>query len=175
MKNVFSLILILIVSVPEISLSQVYVEPFAGYQKDMNNQNGNFLNTGLQVALKLRRYELVLQVQKNWPNALQGVDSSFTLNAALPLYAPAEKEISISSFSVAIGNRFKVFGKNSGSCLFFKFYTGVMLQKALVVYAYDKNNYTILNPDQTEDAAGLFVSGGLEYMWQLKKSRLFLT
>ena len=172
MKKIFSLILI-VVLLPAISFCQFYLEPFLGYQKDMNNFKTNLLNTGIQFAYKIKKYEILFQLQKDWPGIRHGVDSSFTLNTSLPLYSPASKEISISSFACAIGNRVKMIGKNLGSCLFIKLYTGVMIEKANITYSYDKSNYTILNPDQTQDVTGFFVSIGLEYMWQFSNGRIF--
>jgi hypothetical protein len=52
-------------------------------------------------------------------------------------------------------------------------YTGFLYQKMDVDYQYDKTNYIVLNPDKTSEVAGLFLSGGLEYMRQLKTGRLF--
>lgn len=156
-----------------VAYCQFYVEPLAGIQKDMNNSSYSFFNSGLRATYKIRRYEMVLQFQKSWPYSWYGTDPSFTLDTLLPVYSLAGKQIKLSSFSFAFGNRFKVIGNNQGSCLFISFYTGVMFQKASVIYSFDKNHYTILNPDQSQDLAGLFASGGLEYMWQFKKGRIF--
>ncbi|HVM86717.1 MAG TPA: hypothetical protein VMT76_00920 [Puia sp.] len=173
MNKSFFLIIMIAILAPFISLSQFYVEPFAGYQKDMNNYKSSFFNSGVQAVFKMRKYELLLQLQKNFPGSWNAVDSAFTLNTSLPLYAPAQKNISISFFSVAFGNRFRIVGKDTGACLVVKLYTGLMFQKISVKYEYDKNDYTVLNPDQSQNADGIFVSAGLEYMWQFKKSRFF--
>lgn len=156
------------------SFSQVYLEPFAGYQNDINNKNFNLLNTGLQLTFKKgRRYELMVQVQKSWSFSNHSYDSSFTANPGLPLYAPAAKKLNPYTITAAIGNRIKLTGGRSNNSLFVKIYTGFTYQRIAVSYQYDKANYTILNPDQSVSEGGLYLSGGLEYMRQLKTGRLF--
>ena len=48
-----------------------------------------------------------------------------------------------------------------------------MYQKIKVNYQYDKSNYIVLNPDETEEQTGLYVSTGLEYMRQLQYRQVF--
>jgi hypothetical protein len=154
--------------------AQVYLEPFAGYIKDLNNKKFQLLNTGVQLSyVKGRRYEMILQLQKSWPTGGRSSDSSFTLNPNLPLYSPAAKQLRPSSITAAFGNRFKILGSNSKNAIYAKVFTGIVYQRVSVRYQYDKNNYIILNPDKTLQAAGIFLSGGLEYMRQLPTGRLF--
>jgi hypothetical protein len=169
------LLLLAIVLLPKLSLCQVFIEPFGGYQVDLNNHGKNkLINSGVQLALKKRRYEFLVQIQKSWTaKETHYSDSSFTTNPSLPLYAPAEKKLTISSFSLGIGNRIKVAGRKSNNSLFVKLYIGAMYQKIKVNYQYDKSNYIVLNPDETEEQTGVYVSMGLEYMRQLKTGRLF--
>jgi hypothetical protein len=173
MRKLLTLFVIIITLIPAHAFSQFYIEPFAGYQKDFNNHANHFINSGIQAAYKMKNYEFLFQIQKSWPQATHYQDSSFTLNSSLPLYSSAQKELNTSLFSIALGNRFKVAGGKSKNSFFIKFYTGVMLQKVSVNYQYDKTNYVILNPDQTQEIAGVFISGGLEYMRQIGKGRLF--
>ena len=85
------------------SSAQVFIEPFAGYQTDVNNHQFKLVNIGLQLAFKKgKRYELLFQVQKSWSKTVTIQDSSFTLNASLPLYAPAAKSMRPSSFTAGI-------------------------------------------------------------------------
>jgi len=174
MKRTLAITLILAILLPKRSFSQFYLEPFVGYQKNLNSPKNNMLNTGVQLALKLKKYEFLIQVQKSWPQSLSGVDSSFTTNTSLPLSAPAYKTINTSAFTFAIGNRLKVAGGKTKNSYFIKLYTGVMFQNNAVKYDYDKANYIILNPDKTINVTGLFVSGGFEYMRQIKSNRLFV-
>jgi hypothetical protein len=173
MKRTLPLLLIIIALFPKSSFCQIFIEPFAGYQTDMNNTKTKLLNTGLQLAIKIRKYEFLVQLQKNWPRSFNYVDSSYTTNTSLPLNAAAMKTIRTSSFSFAIGNRIKIAGKKTKNSFFLKVYTGIMYQKMGVSYQYDKTNYILLNPDKTEEKTGFFVSGGLEYMRQFSFGRLF--
>lgn len=155
--------------------AQFYVEPILGYQVDLN-KNSKFkqLNTALNISwLAHRKYELVLQVQRSWPSSYKSSDPSYTTNPALPLYAAANKTISPSSFSLLIGHRIKLAGRSSNNSLFMNLAAGVSSQQIKVNYTYDKNNYTILNPDKTVKETGLYVNGGLEYMRNLKTGRIF--
>lgn len=152
---------------------QVYIEPFAGYQKDLNNKNFQLLNTGIQMAYaKGRRYEMILQLQASWPTGKNSSDSSFTLNPSLPLYSAAVKQTRPRAITAAFGNRLKILGTGSNR-LNVKLYAGLVYQRIAVQYQYDKTNYIILNPDKTLEAAGVFLSGGLEYMRQLPSGRFF--
>ena len=169
-----SLLLFIAIAVFNSSFAQVYIEPFAGYQKDLNNKNFNLLNAGLQLSYKKSKgYELIFQLQKSWPSARRSNDSSFTLNPNLPLYSPAAKKISPAAFTIGVGNRIKVLGRKTKTSVFAKMYTGFVYQKMGVDYQFDKTNYIVLNPDKTSELAGLFLSGGLEFMRQLKTGRLF--
>ena len=47
-------------------------------------------------------------------------------------------------------------------------------QKIGVSYEYDKDNFIILNPDQTIERLGLYLSAGVEYMRLLKNGRIFI-
>ena len=169
------LLLLTIVLLPKLSLSQVFIEPFGGYQVDLNNHGKNkLINTGVQLALKKKKYEFLVQIQKSWPaKETSYTDSSFTINLNLPLYEPAQRKLKASSFSFGIGNRIKVAGRKSNNSLFVKLYTGVMYQKINVQYQYDKGNYVVLNPGKTEEQTGVYVSIGAEYIRQLKTGRLF--
>jgi hypothetical protein len=173
MKKTLLLLLIILALFPKSSFSQIYIEPFAGYQKDLNNHKDDLINSGVQIAFKKKNYELLFQIQKDWPQKLHSSDSSFSVNPGFPLYSPAEKEVSTYSWSLAMGNRFKIAGKKTKNSLFIKFYTGIMYQKTKVNYQYDKTDYVILNPDQTQNSIGPFISGGLEYMRQIGNGRLF--
>jgi len=174
MKRTLSLLVVIVVLLPKLSFSQLYIEPFAGYQKNLNSPKNNLLNTGVQLAFKLKNYEFLFQIQKSWPQSINGVDSSYTTNTSLPISAPAYKTINTSAFTFAIGNRFKIAGRKTKNSYFIKFYTGIMSQNNAVKYDYDKANYIILNPDKTINVTGIFVSGGFEYMRQIKNNRLFV-
>src|SRR5664279_1995520 len=122
MRRTLPLLLIIIALFPASAFSQIFIEPFAGYQFDMNNTKTKLLNTGLQFAVKLNKYEFLVQLQKNWPRTFNYVDSSYTTNTSLPLNALAQKTMRPSSFSFAIGHRIKIAGKKSPNSLFVKVY-----------------------------------------------------
>jgi hypothetical protein len=157
------------------AVSQIYIEPILGYQKDLNNRNFHQLNTGIQSAFKLSKsYELIFQVLKSWPNSSSGKDSSFSLNPNLPLSAPAGKTFRPSTFAITIGNRIRLWDNSTGNMLNLLLNLGFCDQSIEVKYNYDKSNYTILNPDQSLDRTGVFLGGGLEYMRILKSGRIFI-
>ena len=158
------------------AFAQFYIEPLVGYQVDLNNERKfKQFNTGIQLAWKAHPvYEWVFKIQRSWPVSYNSNDSSFSANPALPLYSAAKKTIAPSTWSFAPGMRLKLAGKNSKNILFAIGYIGMAYQKIEVNYHYDKGNYIILNPDQTQERFRAFFSGGFEYMHLLEKGRLFL-
>ena len=155
--------------------AQFYVEPIVGYQQDLNKSSGlKQINSAINICWKARRrYELILQLQRSWPIPHKSSDASYTTNPALPVYAAANKSISPSSLSLLVGQRIKLVGRSTNNSLFVIFYTGLSNQQIKVDYSYDKNNYTILNPDKSVNETGLYLSGGIEYMRNLKTGRIF--
>jgi hypothetical protein len=154
--------------------AQVYIEPVAGYQLDMNHSGFRQINSAVQFSFKQSsRYEFILLVQKSWPLSLISYDSSFTANPSLPLFSLAQKTIQPGSFTLSLGHRWVVAGATGPNKFSLLLNTGVTLQRIKVRYQYDKSNYTILNPDQTQERFSVFVSGGVEYMRLLKTGRLF--
>ncbi|MFN8252732.1 MAG: hypothetical protein U0V75_12745 [Ferruginibacter sp.] len=156
--------------------SQVYLEPFTGFQFDMNNTSPHFkqVNTGLSCSFKSRgSYELVLQLNHSLPLAVTSSDSAFTTNLSLPLYAAAKEKINPSSTSFALVHRIAITGKKSVNTLYATISIGVVYQELRVSYAYDKANYSILNPDKTQNRSNIYGGVGLLFIHQLKKNRLF--
>ncbi len=155
--------------------AQVYIEPISGFQLDLNNQDKfKQINTAAQLTFhKNRRYEFIVRLQKTWPIKYLSSDSSFSLNPALPLYANAPKKIRAFSYSLSIGNRFTILGGKTNNIFSVILYAGLTVQTFAISYKYDKTNYTILNPDKSITKAGLFLSGGFEYMHKLKSGRFF--
>ena len=173
MRKIIPLLLVINLSAFN-CIAQFYIEPVIGYQIDMNNSRFIQINSAIQFAFKRsKRYEFILLVQRSWPLSHVSSDSSFTANPSLPLYAAAQKTILPGAFSFSAGHRFVVAGKNSVNKLSLLINTGLTAQKIKVSYGYDKNNYTILNPDKTQNRLSVFVSGGVEYMRLLKSGRLF--
>ena len=154
---------------------QFYVEPIVGYQHDLNKGSKlKQINSALNISWKVgRTLEVILQVQRSWPIAYKSSDAAFTTNPTLPVSAAANKRISPSALSLLAGQRTKIVGRATNNSLFFICYVGVSNQKIKVDYSYDKNNYTILNPDKSVNETGLYLSGGLEYMRNLKFGRIF--
>ncbi|MEP6749285.1 MAG: hypothetical protein ABJB86_16240 [Bacteroidota bacterium] len=171
-----TVLLLLVFVLPKAFFAQkVFLEPFGGYQIDINNSKTRLVNSGLQLAFvfKKQKYEILLQVQRSWPQSARYTDSAFTVNPNLPLYTAAPKTLSASSFSFAVGHRIKIAGRKTNNSFFVKAFTGITDQKTTVAYQYDKSNYIILNPDQTIEHAGIYVSGGFEYMRKFAHSRFF--
>jgi hypothetical protein len=170
-----SAILFLLLFACSSAKAQWYIEPVAGWQVDINNRiHFKQLSTAVNFCNKISgRYEIIFQLQKSWPLAYQGADTAFTTNTTLPLHTTAEKTISPASFSLGMGQRFKVVGDGS-NFLLATLYTGLLTQQVKVIYNYDKNNYTILNPDQTQTRTGLYIGCGTAYIRQFNKGRLLL-
>lgn len=151
------------------------MEPVIGYQVDLKNKPGlNQLNTSAQFAFNIKRSELLLLVQKDWPVASSSSDSSFTTNPALPLYSGAKKKLYPNSLSFGLGYRKTIAGNETKQHLSFFIFAGLSYQNIRVKYNYDKNNYTILNPDKTQETTGLILGAGIEYMLPIKNGRFFL-
>lgn len=171
-----ALLLLLIFLLSKLSFAQkVFLEPLGGYQIDINDSKTHLINSGLQLAFvfKKQKYEMLLQVQRSWPQNSHYADSAFTVNPNFPLYAAAAKTLSASSFSFAVGHRIKIAGRETSNSFFVKAFTGITDQKTTIAYQYDKSNYIILNPDQTIEHTGVYLSGGFEYMRKFAHSRFF--
>ena len=156
--------------------AQTYFEIFTGYQKDLNNSGHNFnmINSGIQLRLKKNRtYEMMLMLQKDWGITSNSIEPAYTANPASPLQSTAEKRITPSFASFLLGNKFVFTGRNFPGSIGFLLYGGFAYQKLKVIYQYDKNNYTLLNPDRTQDGAGVFFLLGIEYIKEIKNGRLF--
>jgi hypothetical protein len=173
MRNLISLIILTLFVTS--TKGQLYIEPIAGFQHDMNNHGFNQINTALQLSFKKnKQYELILLLQKGWGLPTKSTDAAFSLNPALPLMANAAKTIRPSAISFAIGHRIVVAGNKSPDRLAVLIYTGISFQHIKVDYLYDKINYTILNPDRTINRSGFYVAGGFEYMKMTKTGRVFV-
>jgi hypothetical protein len=156
--------------------AQIFIEPIVGYQADVSNHlHFTQINTGVQAAYAIaKNYELVLRVQRSWGFAYRSADSSFTANPSLPLYAAAKKTITPSSWFFSVDHRFKLNSRNPNHRFSFLFLTGVTNQKLTVNYRYDKEDYTILDPDVTQKKFSSFLGAGLEYMRLLGDNRLLV-
>src|SRR5664279_3765579 len=122
--------------------AQIYLEPIAGFQADMNNGTRfKQINSGMQAAFRISHsYELIVRVQNNWAlSNSTGSDSSFTVNPALPLYAAAKKTIRAGAWYYSIDHRFILNTKNKKQQFSILFHTGVSTQQLIVNYQYDKS------------------------------------
>lgn len=156
--------------------AQLSLEPFVGYQHDLNNNDKGFnqYNTGLQLVWKVqKRYELLLLVQGSWPVSRTGTDSIFTTNPALPVALTTPNTYRPKSLYLAVGQRFRITNPNSANALFGLVNVGICYQKITVSHHYDKANYVILNPDNTVHRTGPYLSGGLCFMHMIGKGGIF--
>ncbi len=158
------------------STAQIYLEPIVGYHNGLNN-NGHFsqINSAIQfsfISHRNKRRALSLQLQKSFALPYHATDSSFSLNPLLPLYSQAKKTIKASNYSFSIARHFTVIESKSKSALNILLGIGISHQHISVDYDYDKSNYTLLNPDQTQDITSLFLNAGLEYVKTLKVGRI---
>ncbi len=155
--------------------SQTYIEPLSGYQSDIAN-HGKFhqINSGIQLSFKKSsRYELIARIQKSWGLPYHSVDSSFTANSTLPLYEPANKTIISEAWYLSLDHRFILKSKGKNHQFSILLLTGISGQIFKVNYKYDKVDYAILNPDQTQKTGGVSIGTGFEYMRLFKNDRLF--
>lgn len=171
------LLFLSIILFTKLTKAQIYLEPIVGYQNGLNN-SGHFsqINSAIQFSFIPSRKKgspFSLQFQKSWPLAYHAVDSSFSLNPSLPLYSPAKKTIKASNYSFSVSKHFKIYGNQPTGTFNIVLGVGVTHQHILVEYDYDKSNYTVLNPDQTQDITNYFLSGGVEYIKTLKVGRVF--
>lgn len=174
MKKVIP-ILLLIALIASNCKAQLYIEPVAGFQHDLNKPGFNQVNTALQLSLKKsRQYEFVLLLQRAWALPTKSTDLAFSLNPTLPLMTYAAKTILPAAVSIAIGHRIAVAGDYSSNKLSILLFTSFTFQHIRVNYLYDKENYTILNPDRTLNRSGIYVAGGIEYMKMTKTGRVFV-
>jgi hypothetical protein len=170
-KLLFSILLILnAVSM----LAQKYATPYLGYQTDLNN-DARFkqMNLGCQFSFVQKSGNAFsIQLQYALPFTYSSSDSSFTPNPNLPVYSPAKKTIKPVTASLALGGLIKIAGKKSANHFYIIINGGLAYQHIAVNYSLDKPNYTVLNPDKTQNLLGVFISGGVEYTRQLFKGRL---
>ncbi len=155
-------------------LSQTYLEPMLGYGIDIHNSGFRQINIGVQLSHKGDEpNEFVVQLKGSLPLATTSFDSAFSPNPAVPLYAAAQKKISPAAVSAAVGWRLRLAGAKTNDILTIIPMLGLRYERTGVAYSYDKRNYTVLNPDKTQQRFGFFGSFSVEYMHLLKKGRLF--
>lgn len=174
MRN-FLFLFVLLIFQGVTCFSQVYIEPISGYQSDFAN-HGKFhqINSGIQFSFKKSlRYELIVRIQKSWGLPYHSVDSSFTANNTLPIYEPANKTIVPEAWYLSLDHRFILKSKGKNFQFSILLLTGISGQIFKVNYKYDKIDYTILNPDQTQKTGGISIGTGFEYMRLFKSDRLF--
>ncbi|MBX9784517.1 MAG: hypothetical protein K2X48_14605 [Chitinophagaceae bacterium] len=156
------------------SFAQTYLEPFAGISYDLRNkQHFTLVNTGMAISFKTNSfYEFSAGVIKKWGTNKKSTDSAFTTNISLPVSAIAEKIYQPSAFDLFINNRFTILKSNNINSLNLILLFGISIQRVKVSYNYNKNDYTVLNPEISIAGTGFFAGTGIEYMKQIKKGRL---
>jgi hypothetical protein len=156
--------------------SQTYLDPYTGFQLDLNNTHSGFkqLNTGVNISFKGKySHELALQLQHSLPFSAKSSDVAFTANPSLPLSVNAAKKIQPSSTSFAIVNRIPVAGKKTVNTFYVLITAGAVYQNIKVTYNYDKVNYVILNPDKSLNKIGPYLGAGCMYIYTMKTGRFF--
>jgi hypothetical protein len=156
--------------------AQTYIEPIVGYQLDIANRaKFSQINAGIQLSFKKgRSYELVARIERCSPIVYHGkADSAFTPNPSLPLYKSAGQTIHPGAWYFSVDHRFILNGYNAKQHFSILLHTGFTFQNIKVAYDYDKNNYTILNPEKTRKATSIFVGTGFEYTRLVKYNRVF--
>ena len=158
--------------------AQLYIEPIVGGQISLNNTDKNFfqVNVGLQLAIhKDRFYEMLIRAMAGLPvSSTIDAAKAYTANPSLPISADVSTSIKPYTYSFALGHRITINSrKTQKNNVFLIIFTGFVNERIAVHYAYDKSNYTILNPQISLGRVSVFASAGLEYMKQLANGRLF--
>jgi hypothetical protein len=171
MRNIFFLAALFVCNY---SLAQLYLEPFTGIAFDLSNkQTFKYANTGIQLSVPGRSgTEFVFGFSTGFGLTQKGNDSSFTLNNSLPLYEPAVKKIKPSIYSFFMNTRLPIVKKDKGG-LYIDLIAGGSMQRINVTYDYNEKEYVILNPESSISGFGFFAGGGVEYIINLKRSRIF--
>jgi len=157
------------------SSAQSYIEPIIGYQLDLKKDNKfKQFNAGLQYSIALgKSHELFLMCLNSFSTPYHGTDSSFAINPSLPLVQIVKKDIRVKALAFAVGQRFTLKTIGTNNTFFFLLLTGLKIETASVTYTYNKNDYTILNPDVTRKRTGFYMGFGLEYVRTLPFGRMF--
>jgi len=158
------------------STAQIYLEPLTGYQTGVNRRpHFQQISTGLSaVWIAGRNYELSVRVQRNWGFAAHSVDSSFTTDPSLPLFAPAREVIVPTGWTFSLDHRFILKSQHPDRHFSILLFSGFSSQKIAVRYTGDAAHYTVLNPDATQKKFSLFGGTGMEYMKYLGPDRVFV-
>lgn len=173
MRNI---LFILFIAICKLSAAQTHFEAFTGYGFDVRHkQNLSMINTGLQLVFsKKSNYEFVTGVQYGFGIKRKGIDSSFTSNPSLPLYSAAEKTTHSSLISVYTNHRVKLFKFGEQQRININFICGLRFQEVKVNYKYNNSDYIVLNPSAGTNRLGLYIGTGLEYIYTMKKGRIFV-
>lgn len=169
--------LFLLLLLPFFTKAQRALEPYIGYGIDVNNKP--FLSQasfGLQYPLINKPiYQLLICITGGLPiNKNSGSNQAYASDPAYPLSKNMGYETKLYSAMLYIGNRFKVISWSKSSISVFVS-AGVGRQRIQVNHeAYDRDKYTILNPQQSFNVENLLMGGGLQYKYHLSAGYLFV-
>ncbi len=148
-----------------------------GISIDVNNNAYTFYH--IPVTLEWMgnvKKSFLLKLDYDIPFHATVTDYAYTLNNSLPASIALRKKIIPYIFDISIGWRIHLFTNKQNN----KFYLdllpiGLSNQNIHVVYSgYDKNNYSILNPDESLNKGGFFISAGFVYSAHLKGNNLMV-
>lgn len=169
MMNTFrKYVLTLLFFLPFVAKSQNAIEPYIGYNVDVNNKGAfSQVSIGLQYPVVNKPiYQLLIGVRAGLPlNKQTGIGTAYTFDQTLPLKTSVGYTTKWYSYSLLLQNRIRVASwanhKNAISAII---NVGLTRQKiAARNDSYDWDKYTILNPQTTATKNGVFVGIGTHY------------
>jgi hypothetical protein len=173
MKRITATLFICIISF--YAKSQSVVAFSSGIATDLNNEKP-FYTIPLTLHWEpFRRSAFFIEATKGIGlNRLSKVDA-YTTNEQLPEHVNITEVIKFQSFSVAMGGAIKLYTNSKNNRLSLNLSAGIIGENFSIVFKnYDKANYEVLNPDVSENLAGLYCSGAVVYNFHKRKRDMFL-
>ncbi len=157
--------------------AQIALEPYIGYSIDTDNrEHFSQINTGVQLAVINKPvYKMLVGIQGNFPLfPFAGTDQAFALNPDLPLTSIAKRKTSAQALSLLLSHRWKIGNRYKLNGFSAVLHVGIAEHTIRVrYYGYDKDHYTVLNPQTVQKHGGVFLGAGIHYDRKFYNSRLF--
>jgi len=173
MKHITAALFICIISFH--ATSQSLVAFSSGIATDLNNEKPFY---SIPVSLHwepLRRSAFFIEATKGFGfNRLAKVDA-YTTNEQLPEHVNLTEAIHVKSFSVSIGGAIKLYTTKKNNRFALNLLMGIRGENFLVNYRkYDKVHYEVVNPDVSEERAGVFLGAAGVYNFHKRKQDMFV-
>jgi len=164
---------------PFLCRAQHTIEPYIGYNVDVNNKGAfSQFNIGLQYPMINKpTYQMLIGARVGLPlNRQAGVSAAYTFDQTLPLRTDVDYTTQWHAYSILFENRFRVASwanhKNNISLII---NIGFTHQRISAKHgSYNRDKYTILNPQRTATTTGAFVGSGIQYKRATPAGHFFL-